>query len=93
VANGSSFISGSQIAQIVILYKVILFHFDILVCPDEIEKMMDVIDILHREQKGIPIVPIFISVDPVRDTVERVKKYCSEFSPKLRGFTGTKEQV
>lgn len=55
--------------------------------------MVDVVDILNREEASVDIVPVFISVDPERDTVERVRKYCAEFSPKLRGFTGNKEQV
>ncbi|KAH7718042.1 CRE-SCO-1 protein [Aphelenchoides avenae] len=64
------------------------------ICPDEIEKMIEVVDMLDREEKDkIPVIPVFISVDPERDTIERVKKYCAEFSPKLRGFTGNKEQV
>lgn len=33
------------------------------------------------------------SVDPERDTVDRVKKYCKEFSPKIRGYTGSNDQV
>lgn len=65
----------------------------ISVCPDEIEKMVDVVDILHREESSIQIVPVFISVDPERDTPERVRVYCAEFSPKLRGYSGSKEQV
>uniref|UniRef100_A0A183C600 Thioredoxin domain-containing protein n=1 Tax=Globodera pallida TaxID=36090 RepID=A0A183C600_GLOPA len=63
------------------------------ICPDEIEKMIDVVDILNREEANIPISPVFISVDPERDTAERVRVYCAEFSPKLCGFTGDKEQV
>ena len=64
-----------------------------IVCPVEIEKLVDVIDILDREDAKVDILPIFISVDPERDTIERVRRYCAEFSPKLRGYTGTKEQV
>ncbi|KAK6020938.1 SCO1/SenC [Ostertagia ostertagi] len=65
------------------------------ICPDEIEKMVKVVDILDAkpDKEKIPIKPIFISVDPERDTVERVKEYCAEFSPKLKGFTGSVEQV
>uniref|UniRef100_A0A1I7WRS4 Transcription initiation factor IIF subunit alpha n=1 Tax=Heterorhabditis bacteriophora TaxID=37862 RepID=A0A1I7WRS4_HETBA len=65
------------------------------ICPDEIEKMIKVVDILDSDsdKNEIPVKPIFISVDPERDTVARVKEYCAEFSPKLQGYTGSIEQV
>lgn len=63
------------------------------ICPEEIEKMVDVVDTLDQDEDSLPIIPVFISVDPQRDTPERVKKYCVEFSPKLRGYTGSNEQV
>uniref|UniRef100_A0A0K0FB11 Protein SCO1 homolog, mitochondrial (inferred by orthology to a human protein) n=1 Tax=Strongyloides venezuelensis TaxID=75913 RepID=A0A0K0FB11_STRVS len=80
-----------------LLGKWVLIYFGFThcpdICPDEIEKMISVVDILNKTSPEIPIVPVFITVDPTRDTKERVKAYCEEFSPKLRGYTGSLEQV
>lgn len=37
--------------------------------------------------------PIFITVDPQRDSKEVIGKYIKEFSPKLLGLTGTDDQI
>ena len=79
------------------------------ICPDELEKMAEVIDIVEKETekqnsnpdnnassssslKRTPLVPVFVSVDPERDTAKVVKEYVKEFHPKLIGLTGSKEQ-
>ena len=36
---------------------------------------------------------VFVTVDPQRDTVKLMHDYVSSFDPRLRGFTGTPEQV
>lgn len=63
------------------------------VCPDELEKMAEVINILDKQEGKEKVQPLFISVDPLRDTPQVVEKYCKEFSPRLLGLTGTEEQV
>lgn len=62
------------------------------VCPDELEKLSSVVDQIEK-QHNLKIQPIFISVDPERDTPAIVGKYVKEFSDKIIGLTGTPEQV
>ncbi|ANQ05757.1 Cloroquine resistance associated protein Cg3 [Plasmodium coatneyi] len=62
------------------------------ICPQELEKQTIVIEKIVKKY-GDVITPVFISVDPKRDTLAQVKHYCSSFSDKLVGLTGTKEQI
>lgn len=61
------------------------------VCPEELEKLSTVV--ANIKKQNVDIVPLFISVDPERDTPENVGKYLKEFSDHFIGLTGTKEQV
>lgn len=55
---------------------------------------MDSVSVDKAEQaKDHKIQPIFITVDPLRDTKEVVGKYVKEFSPKLLGLTGTVDEI
>ncbi|KAG8230700.1 hypothetical protein J437_LFUL015993 [Ladona fulva] len=65
------------------------------VCPDEMEKMAKTVEILGSPDSGFTgeVVPLFITVDPARDTTAIVGKYVKEFSPKIIGLTGSLQQV
>tara|TARA_Y100000588_G_scaffold303057_1_gene325485 strand:- start:189 stop:545 length:357 start_codon:yes stop_codon:yes gene_type:complete len=39
------------------------------------------------------ITPLFITIDPKRDTVDQLNSYVSNFHPRLVGLTGTDEQI
>lgn len=61
------------------------------VCPTSLTTMTDALKSLGSKAKDI--VPLFITVDPKRDTVEQLRMYISHFHPRLVGLTGTEEQV
>lgn len=45
------------------------------------------------EKAGKAVQPVFISIDPERDSTQQVKRYVKEFHPKLIGLTGSVDQV
>lgn len=62
------------------------------ICPDELQKLAAAVDKI-KGKAGIEIVPVFITVDPERDTVEQVGEYVKEFHPKLIGLTGDADEI
>ncbi|XP_061366428.1 protein SCO1 homolog 1, mitochondrial [Gastrolobium bilobum] len=62
------------------------------ICPDELQKLAAAVDKI-KNKAGIETVPVFISVDPERDTVEQVGEYVKEFHPKLIGLTGSPDEI
>ena len=61
------------------------------ICPTSLGKMSNVIDLLGED--GNDVKPIFITVDPNRDSAEVLKDYVSHFHERMVGLTGTHEQV
>jgi protein SCO1/2 len=61
------------------------------VCPTSLTTMVDALDQLG--DKGKNVVPVFITVDPERDTPKQLADYVAAFSPRLVGLTGTPEQI
>ncbi|WP_428490403.1 SCO family protein [Rhodopila sp.] len=61
------------------------------VCPTTMNAVADAIDKLGPEAGRIR--PLFISVDPKRDTPAVVKQYAAAFGPEFIGLTGTPKEV
>lgn len=61
------------------------------VCPTELQLISAALDKLGP--KGNRVVPIFISIDPERDTPDQLAQYVKSFHPRLIGLTGTAEEV
>lgn len=63
------------------------------ICPDELEKLVQVVQQLEAEPGLPPVQPLFITVDPERDDVAAMARYVQDFHPRLLGLTGSAEQV
>ncbi|MGA3005840.1 MAG: SCO family protein [Acetobacteraceae bacterium] len=61
------------------------------VCPTTLTNVATALDKLGP--KADQIQPLFITIDPKRDTPAVVKQYAAAFSPRLIGLTGTPEQI
>jgi protein SCO1/2 len=61
------------------------------VCPTELATMAAALDVLGKRAEKIQ--PLFISVDPARDTPKFLADYVANFHPRLVGLTGTADQV
>ncbi|KAM9638489.1 protein SCO1 homolog, mitochondrial isoform 1-T1 [Morphnus guianensis] len=83
--------SKDYIGQWVLIYFGFTHCPDI--CPDELEKMIEVVDEIDRIPTLPNLTPLFITIDPERDNEEAIARYVKEFSPKLVGLTGTKAQI
>lgn len=61
------------------------------VCPSTLTEIGYALDMLGAE--GERVTPVFITVDPERDTPENLKEYLSYFHPRIVGLSGTPSQV
>ncbi|QMU59309.1 MAG: SCO family protein [Boseongicola sp.] len=104
VAGGSAAIGGpfellNADAEIVTDVDIIdgptLIYFGYTFCPDvcpfDVARNVLAVDILAEQ--GIEVTPVFISVDPERDTPEIVGEYANDMHPTMIGLTGTPDQV
>jgi len=62
------------------------------ICPTSLTVMTAALDRLPEEQAA-QVVPILITVDPARDTVEQLANYAPLFHPRLVALTGSEEEV
>lgn len=91
-ARGRPVTSGDLLGKYVLLYFGFTFCPDI--CPNELVKMARVTDALDK-LPGLKdqVLPVFISLDPQRDSCAQVGAYCADFHHKMLGLTGTPGQV
>jgi protein SCO1/2 len=78
-------------------YRIIYFGYAYCpdVCPLDVQRMMQGYNRFKQAEPELAaqVQPLFVTIDPERDTPEVVGEFASAFSNDLIGLTGTPEQV
>jgi protein SCO1/2 len=76
--------------------KVVVLYFGFTFCPDVCPTSLAVLSLALKELTQAELDDLqvfFISLDPERDTPERLKAYGKSFHPKIIGLTGTPAEI
>ena len=104
IAGGNSEIGGEfqltdtnnqAINSVDLITKPAIIYFGYSYCPDvcpfDLQRNVIAVDILL--DKGKKVTPIFITIDPTRDTPDRLKDFSTFVHPELIALTGSKEEI
>lgn len=87
--------AGETVTDADVITKPSLLYFGYTFCPDvcpfDVARNADAIRVL--EDRGYDVQPIFISIDPERDTPEMVGTFAANMHPRMIGLTGSPEQT
>ena len=88
--------NGQEVTDEKFRGRLMLVYFGYTYCPDVcplgLTTIAEATDPLPAEDRD-QVVPLFITVDPERDTVAVMKDYVGAFSDRLVGLTGSAAQV
>lgn len=87
--------TGTRVSDTDVLTKPSLIYFGYTFCPDvcplDVSRNAEAVDLL--DEAGVDTTPIFISIDPERDTPEAVADFTDVMHDRMIGLTGTAEDV
>ena len=86
---------GKTVTDADVITEPSLIYFGYTFCPDvcplDVDRNASAVDVLA--ERGMSVTPVFISIDPARDTPEVVGEFAANMHPKMIGLTGSPEQV
>ncbi|MGB0635527.1 MAG: SCO family protein [Paracoccaceae bacterium] len=87
--------NGTLVSKTDVINMPVLVYFGYTFCPDicPIDVMRNAEVTYLLGEKGIKIKPIFITIDPDRDTPDVLKEFTDVMHPDMLGLTGSKKQV
>ena len=87
--------NGSLVTNSEVIDMPVLVYFGYTFCPDvcPVDSMRNAEVTESLGEKGIKIKPIFITIDPARDTPEVLKEFTDVMHPDMLGLTGSFDQI
>lgn len=87
--------AGETVTDAEVITAPSIVYFGYTFCPDvcPLDNMRNAQAVEILEERGIMATPIFISIDPARDTPEVVGAFAQNFHDRMIGLTGSPEQV
>lgn len=86
---------GATVTEAQVLDEPALIYFGYTFCPDvcpmDVARNVETVELL--ESRGQMVKPVFITVDPERDTPEQLKAFTDYMHPRLLGLTGSEAQI
>ncbi len=87
--------TGATVTDRDVITRPSLIYFGYSFCPDvcpvDSARNAEAVDLL--DAMGIEVTPVFISIDPRRDTPQVLRDFTDLLHPRMIGLTGTPEQV
>ncbi|MBT9385733.1 SCO family protein [Pseudooceanicola sp. CBS1P-1] len=87
--------TGAEVSEAQVIDRPALLYFGYSYCPDvcPMDLARNVAAVALLEARGRIVKPVFISVDPARDTAPQLADFTDYLHPRLLGLTGTPEQI
>lgn len=87
--------TGEPVTDKDVIDRPTLIYFGYSFCPDvcSIDAARNAVAVDILEEMGTDVKPVFISIDPGRDTPDVLKNFTEIIHPKMIGLTGSEAQV
>ena len=86
---------GQMVTDAQVLDRPALVYFGYTFCPDvcPMDVARNVVAVEILADAGLTVKPVFITIDPARDTVDYLADFVANNHPEMVGLTGTAEQI
>lgn len=87
--------TGAPVSSAALIDGPTLIYFGYTFCPDicpvDVAVMAEAVDLL--DEQGFKVTPVFITIDPERDTPEALAYYAEAMHPRMVALTGAEAQI